>query len=365
MKDKKLFTPGPLNTSDSIKSAMLRDLGSRDNDFISIVNNVRNKLLELVNLRKGDYESILMQGSGTFGIESVISSTVPIDGKLLVIINGAYGKRIKNISHRLGIETIDLIYQENEIPDLNKIEEILNTDNEITNVAVVHCETTSGIINPIDEIGKIVKKYNVEYIVDAMSSFGAYQMDFISSGIDYLISSSNKCIEGVPGFSFIIAKTESLKKKKNFSISTSLDLYDQWIAIEGNGQFRFTPPTHSILAFNQALIELEDEGGINGRANRYKLNHEYLVNGMRKLGFSEYVESANQGYIITSFYYPISSNFIFEKFYERLSEKGFVIYPGKLSEVNCFRIGNIGRIFINDIENLLNAIYEVKYELNF
>ncbi len=365
LKDKKLFTPGPLTTSKTVKRAMLRDLGSRDKEFISSVKFIREKLLELGKVEKGNYEAILMQGSGTFGIESVICSTVPADGKLLIIINGAYGKRIRNIAKKLGLNTIELNYDENTIPCLDEIDKTLSEDNEITNVAVVHCETTTGIINPIMQIGKIVKKYNAEYIVDAMSSFGAYEVDLELNKIDFLISSANKCIEGVPGFSFVLAKTEILKTKQNISKSTSLDLYEQWIGLEKNGQFRFTPPTHSIIAFKQALDELEKEGGILGRAERYSRNHKLLTKGMSELGFDEYIDRQNQGYIITSFLYPKNENFSFERFYNLLSDRDLVIYPGKLTNVDCFRIGNIGQIFSNDIREIINAIKEVKQEMNF
>lgn len=363
--EKKLFTPGPLNTSIRVKEAMLRDLGSRDKEFINKIDEIRTKLLELSGVVKGDYEAVVMQGSGTFGIESVINSTVPIDGKLLVIINGAYGTRIQRIASRLGIDTLELSYQENEIPSLSEIETILSEDEEITSVAIVHCETTTGIINPIHKVGEIVKKYNAEYIVDAMSSFGAYKIDLVDDKIDYLISSSNKCIEGVPGFSFVLAKLASLEKKESFSISTSLDLFEQWKGLEKNGQFRFTPPTHSLLAFNEALNELDEEGGITGRANRYIKNHELLISGMYELDFETYVPLEYQGHIITAFYYPNHANFDFNTFYEELSIRGFVIYPGKLSKVDCFRIGNIGKIYENDISELLGAISEVKIKMNF
>ena len=365
LNEKKLFTPGPLTTSKTVKEAMLRDFGSRDKIFISTVKNIREKLLELSKVTKGSYETVLMQGSGTFGIESVICSTVPSDGKLLVIINGAYGKRIKNISVRLGLETIVLVYNEDTIPSIEDIDNTLAANNDITNVAVVHCETTTGIINPILEIGEIVKKYDAEYIVDAMSSYGAYEINLERSKIDFLISSSNKCIEGVPGFSFVLAKTEVLKNKENYSKSTSLDLFEQWMGLEKNGQFRFTPPTHSLIAFQQALNELEEEGGILGRAKRYKNNHSVLTEGMRNLGFEEYINRKYQGHIITSFLYPAHNNFSFEKFYSLLSERGLVIYPGKLSRVDCFRIGNIGQLFEGDMTEIIGAIGEVKKEMNF
>lgn len=355
--DKILFTPGPLTTSKTIKEAMLRDLGSRDFEFIEKVQFIRNKLLEAGEVSKAEgYETIIMQGSGTFGIESVIVSAVPTNGHLLVIINGVYGERISKIASVHHIQQTRLVFNENEIPDLQKVETALKENPSITHVAVIHCETTTGIINPIDAIGQLCAKYNRCYIVDAMSSFGAVPINIKASKIDFLISSSNKCIEGVPGFSFIIAKKEQLLSCEPNTRSLSFDLFAQWKGLEADGQFRFTPPTHSLLAFAQALKELEEEGGVKGRAQRYISNYKTLVAGMEQLGFKEYLTEENRGYIITCFHYPEHELFDFKKFYEALNEKGFVIYPGKLSKVNCFRIGNIGRISGRDIENLLKAI---------
>lgn len=355
-KDKILFTPGPLTTSRTVKQAMLRDLGSRDSEFISIVKDIRRRLIELGGASCDKYTAIVLQGSGTFGLEAVVSSTVPPDGKFLVIINGAYGKRIAKIASVLKIQTIALDFAENQTPDLQKIEAALKAEPEITNVAVVHCETTTGIINPVKEIGKLVRAAGAKYFVDAMSSFGAVPVDLAKCNIDYLVSSANKCIEGVPGFSFVLAKIDSLIQTEGSFRSLSFDLLEQYRGLEKNGQFRFTPPTHSLVAFHQALLELEAEGGVAGRAKRYMKNHEILVAGMRNMGFAEYLDPKDQGYIITSFLYPDSEKFNFKDFYNRLNEKGFVIYPGKVSDADCFRIGNIGRIFESDVNALLGAI---------
>jgi len=362
-KDKILFTPGPLTTSRSVKQAMLSDLGSRDYTFIELVKDIRNRLLEIGQVRKGDYEAILMQGSGTFGLEAVVGSTVPHDGKLLVIVNGAYGRRIALIAKRLNISVATLDYPEDSLPDLAELEETLANDTEITNVAVIHCETTTGIINPVREIGEIVKKHQKIYFVDAMSSFGAVPFSLSDCGIDYLVSSANKCIEGVPGFSLILAKKETLLASEGYARSLSLDLLAQWQGLEKNGQFRFTPPTHALLAFHQALVELEGEGGVEGRARRYKSNYDTLLKGTRQMGLREYLSPEKQGYIITSFLYPDHPNFDFEQFYNRLNARDQVIYPGKVSQAACFRIGNIGRIFPPDVLTLLAAMREVLDEM--
>ncbi len=299
-----------------------------------------------------------MQGSGTFGIEATIGSVIPRGGKLLVLINGAYGERIAAMARRLGIETVELCSAENQVPSQGDLRETLSMDAEITNVAVVHCETTSGIMNPVEELGAVVHEFGRTYIVDAMSSFGAVTLDLAAAHIDYLISSSNKCIEGVPGFSFVIANRDKLIRSKGSARSVSLDLLAQWEGLEKNGQFRFTPPTHSILAFLEALGELEAEGGVGGREKRYRENHATLVAGMRELGFREYIAPDLQGWIITAFPYPNNDAFRFEEFYEQLSQRGMLIYPGKLTNEECFRIGNIGRLGIDEIRQLLAAVRE-------
>ncbi len=363
-KDKILFTPGPLTTSRTVKQAMLRDLGSRDFEFIEIVRDIRRRLLDVGNVSDKDYEAIPLQGSGTFGLEAVLASTVPPDGEILVAINGAYGRRIAKIASVLKIPVHTLVYAENTYPELPAIDAALQENERISHVAAVHCETTSGIINPIREIGELVRKRNVVYFVDAMSSFGAVPIDLAECCIDYLVSSANKCIEGVPGFCFVLARRDTLLSTEGYARSLSFDLLVQWKGLESNGQFRFTPPTHSLLAFHQALLELEQEGGVEGRAARYRENYETLVAGMRSIGFKEYVDPDKQGFIITSFMYPNHPNFSFEKFYAGLNERNYVIYPGKVSDADCFRIGNIGRIFPTDVLDLLNAVRETLAEMN-
>jgi 2-aminoethylphosphonate-pyruvate transaminase len=362
-KDKLLFTPGPLTTSLNVKRAMLRDLGSRDSEFIEIIADVRRRLLELGSVANGEYETILMQGSGTFAIESVIASAIPYDGKLLVIVNGAYGRRMVHIARVLKIECAVLNFAEDTLPDLDQIDAALADDETITHVAVVHCETTTGIINPIKAIGRLADLNHKRYIVDAMSSFGAMPIDLAECSIDYLVSSANKCIEGVPGFAFVLARREALWAAEGYARSLSLDLFAQWRGLENDGQFRFTPPTHALLAFQQALNELDDEDGIEGRAQRYRTNHQVLVEGMRELGFEEYLIPERQGYIITSFRYPRDPKFKFAEFYESLNAKGFVIYPGKVSSADCFRIGTVGRLYESDVRDLLSAIRATLDEL--
>ncbi len=363
-KDKALFTPGPLTTSPTVKQAMLRDLGSRDSAFIDCVKEIRGALLALAEVTPGSYEAILMQGSGTFGIEAVFSSTVPANGRVLLAVNGAYGARMAQICEVLGIATRVVACPENEPLDPKAIEAVLEEEaGAITDLAVVHCETTTGIMNPIQRIGALAKAAGARYFVDAMSSFGAVPLAVGAAHIDYLVSSANKCVEGVPGFSFVIARRESLIETEGWARSLSLDLYAQWKGLEANGQFRFTPPTHALLAFHRALRELEAEGGVKGRAERYYGNYRVLVEGMRALGFKEYLAPEQQGYIITSFLYPDHPNWAFDDFYQRLNERDMVIYPGKVSNADCFRIGNIGRLAAPDVRALLSAIGEVLGEM--
>ena len=356
-KDPVLFTPGPLTTSLSVKQAMLHDAGSWHWDFNELVRRLREQLLALAGIsRDAGYEVIPMQGSGTFGVESVLGSVLPPDGKLLILANGAYGERMAQMASHLKIPACILCSPENECPDLEALRRALSDDPGLTHVAAVHCETTTGILNPIREIGQIVKSFGRNYIVDAMSSFGAVPIDFQAAGIDFLISSPNKCLEGVPGFSFVIARRAALLATEGWARSLSLDLLGQWKGFEKNGQFRYTPPTHSILAFEQALRELALEGGRGARAARYAANHRALVEGMARLGFTPYLKPEVQSYIITSFHFPSDPKFSFQEFYRLLAEKGFIIYPGKISQADTFRIASIGRIFESDVRALLSAI---------
>ncbi len=362
-KDKALFTPGPLTTSRSVKQAMLRDLGSRDLEFIGAVKDIRRRLVQLAGIEDDGYTAIIMQGSGTFSIEAVLGSSIPPNGKLLVIVNGAYGRRMCQIAQTLRINQATLTFPEDQPVRVAEVEAALKADPAVTDVAVVHCETTTGLFNPVEEIGAVVKQHGRRYIVDAMSSFGAVPLDLIAAGVDYLISSSNKCIEGVPGFGFTLARTATLSQTAGYARSLSLDLFAQWQGLERDGQFRFTPPTHALLAFHQALIELEAEGGVAARAARYRAQHATLIAGMQVLGFKTYLRPEDQGYIITSFHFPDHPHFEFTEFYERLNHKGYVIYPGKLSTAACFRIGTIGRIDVSDIKALLTAIGETLAEM--
>jgi 2-aminoethylphosphonate-pyruvate transaminase len=359
-----LFTPGPLTTSRSVKEAMLLDLGSRDRDFVEMVRGIRGRLLALGGAAEPEYTAVLMQGSGTFGVESVLGSVVPRGGRLLVLSNGAYGERIAQIARVLQIDVEVVATDERRAIDPAAAAEALARDMKMSHVAVVHCETSTGLLNPIEAIAARVREAGRSLIVDAMSSFGAVPLSLPEIGVDYLISSANKCIEGVPGFSFVLARRAALEGASGNARSLSLDLAAQARGLDVNGQFRFTPPTHALLAFNQALGELDEEGGVAGRAARYRENCSILVRAMESMGFRLYLEEALRSYIITSFHCPPHPRFSFEDFYGRLSARGFVIYPGKVSRADCFRIGTIGRIHPSDVEALAAAIAEVLAEMD-
>jgi 2-aminoethylphosphonate-pyruvate transaminase len=358
-----LFTPGPLTTSRTVKEAMLEDMGSRDHEFMDAIKVIRTQLLTIGHVSKElGYESVIVQGSGTFGVESVISSVVKKEDKLLVIANGAYGERIIKMAKIHQLNLLELRFEEDEIISPSVTEEFIRSNPGITHIACIHSETTTGLFNPIEEIGAVCKAHGIIFIVDAMSSFGGVEIDIKKCNIDFLLSSSNKCIEGVPGFAFAICKKTELEKSKGNGRSLSLDLYDQWAGLEANGQFRFTPPTLSLMAFRQALRELDAEGGVKARELRYKTNKQLLDKGMEALGFQQYLKPEIQGHIISSFLYPSDPGFNFEQFYKKLNDRGCIIYPGKLSKTNAFRIGNIGQIFPEDITYLLNAIKQVIQE---
>lgn len=353
-----LLTPGPLSTSKGVRNALLRDWCTWDADYNEeIVQNIRRRLVRLATQNTEDYTAVLMQGSGSFSVEATLGSAIPRSGRALIITNGAYGKRMVEMADVLGMNYVEYELSETEAPDPNRVGVLLQDNPNISHVVVVHCETTTGMLNPLDDICRIAKANNKTLIVDAMSSFGGIPMDVSQLAIDFLISSSNKCIQGAPGFGFVIAKREVLSKCEGNSHSLCLDLYDQWNQMDESGKWRYTSPTHIVRAFYQALDELESEGGIGSRHARYQENQRLLVQGMAELGFQALLPPELQSPIITSFLYPDPS-FDFSSFYQQVKADGFVLYPGKISQADTFRIGNIGEVYPNDIKRLLKAILE-------
>ncbi len=357
-----LLTPGPLSTSRTVREAMLKDWCTWDDEYNKgVVEVIRQQLVALATESEG-YTSVLMQGSGTASVEATIGSVIPTDGKLLVINNGAYGERIGQIAQYLNIAHTVLDLGEVAQPDADYIAQQLDQDPAITHVAMVHCETTTGMLNPVAAVCDVVKARNKIMILDAMSSFGGIPMDIGVMGVDFMISSANKCIQGVPGFGFVIAKQAELEQCRGRARSLSLDLFDQWACMEKNqGKWRFTSPTHTVRAFHQALIELADEGGVAARYQRYRTNQRILVEGMESLGFRCLLDASLHSPIITSFYSPEHAEYDFKRFYTLLKEKGFVIYPGKVSNADCFRIGNIGDVHNQDMHRLIDAIRASMY----
>lgn len=363
MKDYKLLTPGPLTTTATVKQEMLFDHCTWDDDYKKITLKIRSQLLDLAHVNKDDYTVILMQGSGTFGVESVLTSVVGQDEKLLIVANGAYGKRMKDMCEHAGINHTMIEFAENENPDAKMVAKVLDEDALITHVAMVHSETTSGILNDIESVADVVKARNKVFIVDAMSSFGGVDIEVGKLGIDFIISSANKCIQGVPGFSFIIANKKLLIESKGKARSLSLDLYDQWETMDKDGKWRFTSPTHVVLAFSKALDEMIEEGGIAARSQRYYANNRLLIEKMAEMKMASYVDLAYQGPIITTFYYPENKHFEFKDMYNYVKARGYAIYPGKLTTAETFRIGNIGEIYEADILNLVSIIKDFLEEV--
>jgi len=353
-----LLTPGPLTTSRQTKEAMLRDWGSWDDDFKAVTAEVRQKLLNMAGVIDDRYVCVPMQGSGSFAVEAALAVAIPKDGKALVLMNGAYGKRAAQIVDYLGRKHIDLDKGDYLPPEPDEVDKLLTDNPDITTVFLVHCETSSGILNPVAAIAEVVKRHGKIFLVDSMSAFGALPITENNIGFDLLVSSANKCVEGIPGFGFVILKKELLEASKGRAHSLALDLYEQWIYMEKTGQWRFTPPTHSVVAFAEALRQHEAEGGVVGRLKRYAGNRDRLVAGMRQMGFKTLLDDKWLSPIITTFFSPQHKNFDFGRFYHELKQRRFIIYPGKLTLAESFRVGCIGQIDGAVIDELLAAIAE-------
>jgi 2-aminoethylphosphonate-pyruvate transaminase len=362
MADPILLTPGPLTTSASVKEAMLRDWGSRDREFIRLNQRIRERLLAIATA-EATHVCVPVQGSGTFAIEATIGTLVPRNGRLLVLVNGAYGQRMVRIATVMGRSITSLEWPEDTPVSPEATSQALAHDGSITHVAVVHCETTSGILNPLADVAAVCARHGRPLLIDAMSAFGAIALDAREIPFDAVIASSNKCLEGVPGLGFALIRRAALETAAGNAHSLSLDLYEQWRGLEANGQWRFTPPTHVLAALDQALDEHVAEGGVAGRGARYRENHQILIDGMSALGFEMLVPRPLQAPIIVTFLMPADPHFVFAEFYERLRQKGFVIYPGKLTIAESFRIGCIGRIGAVEMRAAVAAIGETMGEM--
>ncbi|HJQ59681.1 MAG TPA: 2-aminoethylphosphonate--pyruvate transaminase [Vineibacter sp.] len=360
--DPLLFTPGPLTTSRAVKQAMVHDWGSRDAAFIAINRRVLERITTMAG-GDGTHVAVPMQGSGTFAVEAMITTFVPRAGKLLLLVNGAYGQRAAKIAGIAGRATVVHETAEDTPVDVARLEAALAADPAISHVFAVHCETTSGILNPIAAIAAVVSRHGRRLLVDSMSAFGALEIDARQVPFDALAASSNKCLEGVPGLGFVVCRRDALAACAGNASTLVLDLHDQWQAFERTGQYRFTPPIHVIVALGQAIEEHAAEGGVAGRGARYRENCRVLVEGMQALGFRTLLPGSLQAPIIVTFHMPRDPAFAFQTFYDRLKERGYVIYPGKLTVADSFRMGCIGRLDASHMRAVVAAVRDILAEM--
>jgi 2-aminoethylphosphonate-pyruvate transaminase len=355
----KLLTPGPLTTSDTVKAEMLVDRCTWDDEYKQITQKIRGQLLTIAGVSPLEYTAVLLQGSGSYGIEATLTTAIGPSDKCLIIVNGAYGERMVTMAKVMGLSHEVCRFAYHTSPAADTIAQVLAADAAISHIAIVHCETTTGILNSLAEIAALAKENGKSLIVDAMSSFGGVEIPLQELEIDFLVSSANKCIQGVPGFCFVLAKRYKLLSCEGNARSLSLDLYDQWKQMDKEGKWRFTSPTHVVAAFSKALDELFAEGGVPARQARYRHNNQLLRNCLQQLGYSAYVDETVQSPIITTFLFP-EVDFDFEDFYHYVKARGFVLYPGKLTDMDTFRIGNIGEIYEADIRKLCGIIAEYR-----
>ena len=360
MKEPILLTPGPLTTSTETKLAMVRDWGSRDTGFIELNRRVRQMLLQIVD-GESTHVCVPLQGSGTFAVEAMLGTLVPREGHVLVPLNGAYCKRIQRICSILGRRTTVLEFAEDQPVKPADVDAALKKDSSITHVALVHCETSTGVLNPLEEIAALVSRHRKSLLLDAMSSFAAVP---IEGTFDALVAASGKCLEGPPGMGFALIRKTSLQQCAGNSPSLVLDLHDQWVNMEKTAQWRFTPPTVIVAALHAALEQFVAEGGRAARGARYRRNCEVLIEGMTRLGFKLFLEPKHQAPVIVTFHAPGDPNYDFQKFYDRVREKGFVLYPGKLTQVDTLRVGCIGAIDEHVIRAAVHAISDTLAEQN-
>jgi len=361
-RDPVLLTPGPLTTSLQTKSAMLRDWGSWDAAFNAVTAKVRRQLLDVIHGEE-THVCVPMQGSGTFSVEAAINTLVPRDGHVLVLINGAYGKRMARLTEMMG-RRVSVFETPEDVPTTAEdVERLLTADSSITHVGLIHCETSTGILNPLEEIAAVVARHGKGLILDAMSSFGALEIDAKKIQFDAVIAASGKCIEGPPGMGFVLVRKSVLEKCAGHSTSLSLDLYDQWVYMEKTTQWRFTPPTHILVALHTALNQFEAEGGQAARLQRYTNNYHTLMAGLEELGLQSFLKPEIQAPIIVTVHAPANAKYDFKTFYESVRSKGFVLYPGKLTQAETFRVGCIGAIGTQELRSAIHAMKDALAEI--
>jgi 2-aminoethylphosphonate-pyruvate transaminase len=362
-RDPILLTPGPLTTSLATKAAMLRDWGSWDASFNAVTARVRARLTAIVN-GEGTHVCVPMQGSGTFSVEAAVNTLVPRDGHLLVLINGAYGRRLARLTEMMGRRLTVFETAEDVPTTAADVARKLDADPSITHVGLIHCETSTGILNPLPEIAETVAQRGRRLIIDAMSSFGAIPIDAKTVPFDALIAASGKCIEGPPGMGFVFARKSALEQCAGNSTSLSLDLHDQWTYMEKTTQWRYTPPTHVVVALDAALEQYLAAGGQAARLARYAANCDTLIAGMKEMGFRPFLDARIQAPIIVTFHAPADPRYAFKAFYDKVRDKGFILYPGKLTQLETFRVGCIGAIGPEEMRHAVNAVRDALAELS-
>jgi 2-aminoethylphosphonate-pyruvate transaminase len=361
-RDPILLTPGPITTSLATKAAMLRDWGSWDAAFNAVTAEVRRKLLAVVH-GHDTHVCVPLQGSGTFAVEAAVNTLVPRDGHVLVLVNGAYGARLAKLATMMG-RRVSTFETAEDVPTTGEdVDRLLVADPSITHVGLIHCETSTGILNPLPDIAAVVQRHGRSLIVDAMSSFAAIAIDARSMPFDALIAASGKCVEGPPGMGFVFVRKSVLERCAGNSSSLSLDLHDQWTYMERTTQWRYTPPTHVVVAFNAALDQLAAEGGQPARLVRYTGNCDTLLAGLGEMGFRLFLRPEIQAPIILTFHAPPDPAYSFKDFYARVRDKGFILYPGKLTRVETFRVGCIGAIGPDEMRQAVNAVRDTLREM--
>ncbi len=357
-----LLTPGPLTTSARTRQAMMVDWGSWDDRFNQLTASVCTQLLAIIHASAG-HHCVPLQGSGTFAVEAAIGTLVPRDGKVLVLINGAYGKRLAKICDVLGREFSTFETAEDNPTTAADVDRLLHADPAITHIALIHCETSTGILNPLPQIAEVVRRHGKRLIIDAMSSFGALPIDAREVPFDALIAASGKCLEGVPGMGFVFVEKQALATAQGNCHSLAMDLFDQHTYMAKTGQWRFTPPTHVVAALHEALLQYHEEGGLPARHQRYADNCQALLDGMAELGLRSFLPAAIQAPIIVTFHAPKNPRYQFKDFYERVKANGFILYPGKLTQVETFRVGCIGHVDAQGMQAAVKAIAQALQEM--
>jgi 2-aminoethylphosphonate-pyruvate transaminase len=354
-RDAILLTPGPLTTTERTKRAMLRDWGSWDSSFIAVTTELRRRLLKIVH-GEGSHVVVPLQGSGTFAVEAAVATLVPKSGHVLVLDNGAYCKRMGRLATLMGRKTTILGHAEDQPVSPAELDSALRADASISHVGLIHCETGTGVLNPLQAIADVCARHGKGLIVDAMSSFAALPIDAREVRFDALVAASGKCLEGVPGMGFVFIRKDVVDGAAGNSHSLAMDLHDQHVYMERTGQWRFTPPTHVLVALAEAIAQFEAEGGQPARLARYTENYRTLVHGMSRLGFMPFLDPAVQAPIIVTFHAPGDARYDFKTFYAAARQRGFILYPGKLTQIETFRVGCIGAIGPNQMEQAVQAV---------